>query len=155
MGEGDFKAVQKCRLNEKVLPRERRTWDSLNRRRIYTGFTYDQRCMWQEPEKLVHVVIVEEGEHAWSLPHRYDLCDYGSGFTWGVQGEKCLGALQLCVALLADATGDDKLATDLHPQMAQAFIHKFTDCGWRIPVLDIWEFVNRFMTAGSADSCPT
>lgn len=58
-----------------------------------------------------HVWIVEAGDSR-QLPPRLDLANHSpTGYEWGYAGS---GPAQLALAILADATGDDLTAVELH-----------------------------------------
>lgn len=68
------------------------------------------------------VIIHELGEPQRELMPRYDLAHYAGGYAWG---RPTLGALQLSLALLADALGDDERAMKLHKEYVQERIVRF------------------------------
>jgi hypothetical protein len=62
------------------------------------------------------------------LDPRYDLGSHGfCGFEWGYGGS---GPSQLALALLADATGDDDLAAELHAAFKWARVAALAHAGW-------------------------
>jgi hypothetical protein len=69
----------------------------------YRGFRQDGRAV---------VQMVGPGSRVRELPLRLDLSNHSpTGFEWGFGGS---GPAQLALALLAHATGDDRLALRLH-----------------------------------------
>jgi len=62
------------------------------------------------------------------LVPRYDLARYADGFDWG--NGLTPGALQLAIALVADATGDDALATVAHESFAELVLADLPTVKW-------------------------
>jgi len=68
-------------------------------------------------------VQVTEGTRITTLNPRTDLWNHSpTGFQWGYGGS---GPAQLALALLADATGDDRLAVHLHQPFKRHFVCSF------------------------------
>src|SRR6478736_4100384 len=66
------------------------------------------------------LVTVCDGQKSEPLPLRLDLDNHSpTGFEWGYGGS---GPAQLALALLADALGDDALATVLHQRFKWKYI---------------------------------
>lgn len=68
-------------------------------------------------------VQIEEGARITILNARTDLWSHSpDGFQWGYGGS---GPAQLALALLADATGDDRIAVRLHQPFKSQFVAAF------------------------------
>jgi hypothetical protein len=70
-------------------------------------------------------VTIREGTERWPLDPRYDLHKHSSstGFAWGEGGAE--PALQLALALLADALRNDPRALDVHQDFNQRVVPLF------------------------------
>lgn len=67
-------------------------------------------------------VVIENGDEKADLPMRLDLWNHSpTGFEWGYSGS---GPAQLALALLADASGDDTLASRMHQRFKADFVAK-------------------------------
>lgn len=102
----------------------------MNQDKVYTGFR-------EENEAFVNV----DGK---PLAQRHDLVNHSpTGFEWGYWGS---GPAQLALALIADATGDDKLAVDLHMDYKFKFVGKLPKEGWTLTQQQVLEQVKALQT---------
>lgn len=70
-------------------------------------------------------VAVADGSNRTRLNPRFDIHRYpAAGFFWGGDGP---GQLQLALALLADALGDDECALQFHPEFSQRVVSIFPE----------------------------
>lgn len=79
---------------------------------------------------------------SYQLPPRYDLRNHSpDGFRWGYGGS---GPAQLALALCADATGDDNIASAIYQDFKEAVIAKLDgDKPFEISQLTIVDFAAR------------
>lgn len=75
-----------------------------------------------------HVSVCDErGDRA--LDPRHDLRRFSDVFRWGVAGA---GSKQLALALIADATGDDRLAVETCVDLSWSLFHCFNEWEWEL-----------------------
>jgi len=87
-------------------------------------------------------VQVEVGTRITTLNPRTDLWNHSpTGFEWGYSGS---GPAQLALALLADATGDDRLAFHLHQPFKCHFVSSF-GYSWTLTEAEILAWVKSKM----------
>lgn len=76
------------------------------------------------------------------LPERWDLVNHSpDGFEWGYRGS---GPAQLALALLADATGNDNLAIDMHQAFKDAVLTMICEGAFTITADFIRWWVERY-----------
>lgn len=85
------------------------------------------------------VRVNEEGKPSRRLNPRYDLRNHSpDGFEWGYEGS---GPAQLALALVADATGDDELATAVYQNFKRKHIAPLQQDHWFLTDWQIKDFV--------------
>jgi hypothetical protein len=75
------------------------------------------------------VVKVEDGKDPEPLDLRQELWNHSQEFNWGYGGS---GPAQTALAILADATGNDRLAVALHQRMKKEVVAKFPEEGFSL-----------------------
>src|SRR6516225_7147325 len=81
------------------------------------------------------VVKEVDGLPAGELPLRLDLWNHSpSGLEWSYAGS---GPAQTALAILADATGNDRLAVALHQDFKFQFVGRFPDDGFALPAEEV------------------
>lgn len=89
-------------------------------------------------------VFVRDGSQNKPLNPRNDLYNHSpTGFAWGYGGS---GPAQLALALLADATGDDRFALDVYQSFKWAHIARLPqETGWEMDetLVHNWISTNR------------
>lgn len=79
----------------------------------------------------------------YKLNPRQDLANHSpDGFNWGYNGSGCA---QLALALLADCTGNDKLALRYYQQFKEIFIANIGADTWEVPNTYINNFIMNLM----------
>jgi hypothetical protein len=92
----------------------------------YIGTRTEQGC------KVVKKV---DGQAARQLRKRLDLWNHSpDGFEWGYGGS---GPAQLALAILADATGNDRLAVSLHQDFKWKFVGRFPREGFTMTAEEV------------------
>jgi hypothetical protein len=92
----------------------------------YTGARTQSGCEVRKEEK---------GKESEPLDLRLDLWNHSpTGHEWGYGGS---GPAQLALALLADATGDDRLAVALHQEFKWKFVGSFPREGFSMTAEEI------------------
>ncbi len=93
------------------------------------SLTTSKRVYWSPAGYPPRAVFVKEGEEERTLDPRNDLFNHSpDGFASGYGGS---GPAQLALAILADATGDDRLAVKLHQGFKWEVIAK-------LPETELW-----------------
>ena len=96
-----------------------------------------------EGRRQAHTVTVTVNGK--SLNPRFDLWNHSpTGFEWGYGGS---GPAQLALALLADALGDDELASICHQDFKRAVVAKLAHEHWTLTDEDVREAVESVIRA--------
>ena len=78
----------------------------------------------------VHVRCPDDPHFPYPLPTRLDLANHSfTGFEWGYGGS---GPAQLALALLARATGDDRLALDFYQAFKTEIVASLAEDEWTL-----------------------
>jgi hypothetical protein len=94
-------------------------------------------------------VQVEEGKRITTLNPRNDLWNHSpDGFQWGYGGS---GPAQLALALLVDATGDDRLAVRLHQPFKWQFVASLGD-SWTMTEDEIMRWIKSYQQEEGASA---
>ena len=85
------------------------------------------------------VVKEVDGQSGGRLDPRFDLWNHSpTGFEWGYGGS---GPAQLALALLADATGKDRLAVALHQDFKFKLVGRLPKEGFEMTAVEIEQWV--------------
>jgi hypothetical protein len=113
--------------------------DMMKKRGIFAGTRVNGAA-------LIKVLAPDGNGRVW-LPCRLDLRNHSpTGFEWGYPGS---GPAQLALAMVAFATGDDRLTLETYQRFKDETVARFPHDGWSLPVADVAAAVARW-TEGEA-----